>query len=126
MRFGLSLSARGEGKGWGVALATSRTAAPLLKRSPHSVGRRVYRLEAFYRPAVERDHGPAETAGNRDLAQRPPTFADRNHALRRRDDEDVASLPHSRRQRYGEVGVGSAPVRIRKNPDHRPSRSRRA
>src|SRR6266851_785201 len=94
-----ALPARGEGKGWGFALCKGRAAPPLLKRSPHRVRGRVHRLEAFHRPTVERDYGPAETAGNRDLAQRAPAVTDRDHALRGGDDDDVAGLAHPGGQR---------------------------
>src|ERR1051326_9598336 len=93
----IDLPALRGGSGWGRTICTSR-AEELLKRPPHGFGRRGRRLEAGDGPAVERHHGPAETFGDGDLAQRSPSAADGDHGLGRRHDQDVATLAHPRGQ----------------------------
>src|SRR5260370_20181303 len=85
--------------------------AELPKRPPHSFVRGGNRHEAFDRPAVQSHDRTAETARDRDLAERAPTLADRNHALGGGDDQDVAGLTHPSRQRYREMRVGAGSIR---------------
>src|SRR5579859_423883 len=113
----LDLPALRGGSGWGRSICTSR-AEELLKRSPHRLGGSRHGLEACDRPAVERHHGSAEALGDRDLAERPPSPADRDHGLCSRDDENVATLPHAGGQGYRQVLVRAGAMRLGQETDY--------
>src|SRR5213596_2890918 len=71
----------------------------------HRLGGRLDDVEALHVPRVEREHRPAEPARQRDLAQRPPPRADRDHAVGRGHDHQVAGLAEAGRNRDGEMRV---------------------
>src|SRR6266567_6320327 len=119
------LPALWEGKRWGATLSRGLRAG-LPKCQPDRISGSWHCLQTLHRPAVERDHRPADTPRHRDLAQRAPTLTDRDHALRRGDDEDVASLAHPRRQRDGEVRAGALAIVVGQDSDHSPPGTRGA
>src|SRR3954462_11984174 len=64
-----------------------------------SLRRGLHYLEALDVPRVEPEHRPTEPARQRDLAQGPPPRADRDHAVSRGDDHQVAGLAEAGRNR---------------------------
>src|SRR2546421_3775909 len=83
-------------------------------------------FEALHVPGVEGKHGAVEAPGDRDLAQGSPTGADRDHAVRRGDDQRVARLAKPGREREREVWVRTAAVGVGQDADHRTALTRRS
>src|SRR3989449_2870104 len=83
-------------------------------------------FESLHVPGVEGKHRAVEAPGDRDLAQGSPTGADRDHAVRRGDDQRVARLTKPGREREREVWVRTAAVGVGQDADHRTALARRA
>src|SRR5690242_9004768 len=65
----------------------------------------LFRSEPFDLPRIECEDRAAEAARVGDLAKRAPSTSNRDHALRRGDDQEVAALAKAGRQRDREIRV---------------------
>src|SRR5438105_15700709 len=81
-------------------------------------------FETFDVPGVEREYGPVEATGDRDLAQGPPSVADRDHAVCGGDDHGVPSLAEPGRERDRHMRVCAAAVGVGQDADHRTALAR--